>query len=195
MRFGRNGIRCTRSYRTIHPPFLSAGPMPFSALHRGPIKQWPNQNFAAVGRALVAAGLAVVLVGDQTMLADCAEIARLIGTQDVFNLAGNIPLEKLPNVLTGARLFVGNDSGPGHMAAALDIPTIVIFSRTPNIDIWHPRGNKAIAIKANVACSPCHHARIDACSYKRRCLTEIKPAYVIEKAMELYRADAKQGGT
>jgi ADP-heptose:LPS heptosyltransferase len=129
------------------------------------------------------------------MLADCAEISQSIGTKDVFDLSGNIPLEKLPSVLAGAKLFVGNDSGPGHMAAALDIPTIVIFSGTPNIDIWHPRGKKAIAIKANVACSPCHHARIAACSHKRRCLTGIKPAYVIEKAMELYRADAKQGGT
>jgi ADP-heptose:LPS heptosyltransferase len=157
------------------------------------IKQWPNEYFAAVGRALIDSGLAVVLVGDDTMEASCSEIAQHIGSKNVRDLSGILPLKDLPNLLNHAKLFVGNDSAPGHIAAALGIPTIVIFSGIANIDVWHPRGVNAIALKADIACSPCYRSMIADCPNARRCLTDITPDRVIAEAMKLCSRSVRHG--
>lgn len=155
------------------------------------IKQWPNAHLAEVGRALVRKGLSVVLVGDKTMQLECAEIAAMIASKKVHDLSGILPIEELPGVLKRARLFIGNDSAPGHMAALLNVPTVVVFSGAYNIDIWHPRGPHAVAIKADISCSPCYIAKPEDCSNKRRCLTAISPDSVVAAALKLCRK--KQG--
>jgi ADP-heptose:LPS heptosyltransferase len=157
------------------------------------IKQWPNEHFAATGRALVESGLSIVLVGGEETRADCAEIARHIGSNNVRDLSGALPLERLPNVLHHAQLFIGNDSGPGHMAAALGVPTVVIFSGAVNADVWHPRGLNTIALKADIECSPCYKAKIADCPNDRRCLTEITPEIVVAEVLKLRTAAAERG--
>ena len=62
-------------------------------------------------------------------------VSRQIGSKNVRDLSGVLPLEDLPSLLNHAKFFIGNDSAPGHVAPALGIPTIVIFSGTTNIDV------------------------------------------------------------
>jgi ADP-heptose:LPS heptosyltransferase len=92
--------------------------------------------------------------------------------------------------LRHARLFIGNDSGPGHLAAALDVPAVIVFSGAVNIETWQPRGRNAIALRADIECSPCYLAKKADCRNERRCLTAISPEYVVDTALELSRNKA-----
>jgi ADP-heptose:LPS heptosyltransferase len=53
-------------------------------------------------------------------------------------------------------LFIGNDSAPMHMAAALGIPTVGIFGPT-SVANFRPRGRRVEVVHAGLACSPCFH--------------------------------------
>ncbi len=128
---------------------------------RLPGMRWPTRNFAALARWLrETQGIAsVVNVGarDQDVAAEatrsfenCAVIPRELNVRELIA------------AISGASLFVGNDSGPAHVASALGVPTVVIFSETDPAQ-WgprraqsrvvstgatfrHPRGDKAVLL-------------------------------------------------
>jgi ADP-heptose:LPS heptosyltransferase len=64
--------------------------------------------------------------------------------------------------MEGCRLFIGNDSGISHMAAALGLPTMVIFGPTDQ-NVWSPRGDKTFVVRRGVSCSPCPSERFFQC--------------------------------
>ncbi|MDR2391356.1 MAG: glycosyltransferase family 9 protein [Planctomycetota bacterium] len=95
----------------------------------GKVKDWPPEHYRRLVRSLnLDFGLPVVVTGGAEHAAVCAEIAA--GQKAVLNLAGKTTLPAFAGVLAGAELFVGGDSGGAHLAAALDVPTIVIFGIT-----------------------------------------------------------------
>lgn len=103
---------------------------------RGPRKTWPAENFLAVARWLRdARGARVIIVGDRTDVASGQRIADALGGAAV-NLAGRTSLGQLAEVLKRASLFIGNDSGPKHIAAAAGVPVVEIS--------WHPRSARDI---------------------------------------------------
>lgn len=106
---------------------------PYAILHAmaaGPAgKTWPAEGFRAVARRLAGVhGLEPVFIG---------------GADDDFTAfqgyraVAGAPLAEVKSLVAGASLFVGNDSGPAHMAAALGVPLVVIFGRT-DPDVWGP---------------------------------------------------------
>ena len=87
--------------------------------------RWSPTGFEAVAARLRGTGLQVVLTGsasEQPLTAALA--ARVDGALD---LAGATDLDELGWILRGARLLVANDTGVAHLAAALDVPSVVIF--------------------------------------------------------------------
>ena len=64
----------------------------------------------------------------------------------VYNLAGQLPLSELPGLLTRCALFIGNDSGPKHIAAGLGVPTIGIHSGAVDPYEYGPSGVNALSI-------------------------------------------------
>lgn len=95
-----------------------------------PRRRWPADRFAEVARRAAADGLRVVLVGegDDAPLADgiAADAART-AVGSVVSLAGRLTLPELAAVLALADVFVGNDSGPRHLAQAVGTPTASVF--------------------------------------------------------------------
>lgn len=157
------------------------------------IKQWPLENFVTVVRIFLRRGFSVVLIGGRSSQEECRHIKKKIkkNRRRVIDMSNELLIEDLPKVLERASLFIGNDSGPGHMAAMLEIPTVVIFSGIANIDVWHPRGSHAIALKGIVPCSPCSLIAVNQCPNEMRCLTMIKPAHVVSTALKVYNARNK----
>jgi ADP-heptose:LPS heptosyltransferase len=93
-------------------------------------KCWPMEKFAALAdRVHRRFGLVVVAVG---VAGEKPAIARLLKLTDaaVVDLAGQTDIPTLIALLAGARLVIGNDTGPAHIAAALNVPVIVIFGPT-----------------------------------------------------------------
>ncbi len=95
-----------------------------------PTKRWPPGRFAAVASALVAEfDLNVLLLGSMSERKLCDDIAGNAGT-GVLVAAGETKLGQMAALIESARIFVGNDSGPMHIAAALGTPTVAIFGPT-----------------------------------------------------------------
>ncbi|MDQ1122616.1 glycosyltransferase family 9 protein [Microbacterium trichothecenolyticum] len=95
-----------------------------------PRRRWPADRFVEVAVRLAADGMRVVVVGDggDAAIADgiAAEAGRRAGDA-VFSLAGRLSLSELAGVLATADVFVGNDSGPRHLAHAVGAPTVGIY--------------------------------------------------------------------
>lgn len=106
----------------------------------GPKKNWPAGHFIELARRLAARGRApVFLLGEADH-----EIADALqrNAPDIPRLAG-LDLMDVARVLTCAGAYVGNDSGISHLAAALGVPSLVLFGPS-DPDRWSPRGARIL---------------------------------------------------
>ncbi|OOP55824.1 MAG: hypothetical protein AYP45_12605 [Candidatus Brocadia carolinensis] len=85
---------------------------------------------------------------------------------DDFTLVDQLPLAKLAAVIKRCNIFIGNDSGITHLAAALGIRTIALFGPT-DPKMWGPRGESVKILYNKVHCSPC------VADVRRNCITPI----------------------
>lgn len=103
-------------------------------------KCWSEEKFAAVLRALRDDGQTIVLTSgpDSKELAMVEKIcAHLPSQENVISLAGQVTLNQLAALIDGAALFIGVDSVPMHMAAALQTPCVALFGPSKLI-FWRP---------------------------------------------------------
>ncbi|MGE5568132.1 MAG: glycosyltransferase family 9 protein [Rhodospirillales bacterium] len=110
--------------RTAGAPYAVLHPMASAAS-----KTWPARNFLALADKLRESwGLEPVFIaGPGEDLSPFASYRTVAGA----------PLAEIKSLIAGASLFVGNDSGPAHMAAAFQIPLLVIFGAS-DPDVWYP---------------------------------------------------------
>ena len=116
---------------------LARLPARFLAVHPGagsPTKAWPAERFAALVQRH-AAGHRWLLVAGPGDVAAAAPLLSLPGAV----VARGIPLRSLGALLSQAGVFVGNDSGVGHLAAAAGAPTLALFGPTDPAT-WSPVG-------------------------------------------------------
>ena len=93
------------------------------------------------------------------------------------NLAGRLDLKALGAMIAQARLFIGVDSAPMHLAAAVGTPTVVLFGPSGAYN-WRPWGEGHIVLTKNFDCQPCGRDGCDGTKISR-CLTAITPAEVL----------------
>ncbi len=126
-----------------------AGREPIVAVHPGSgseKKNWPVEKFAAVARWVVdeLATQLLVVEGEADERA-VQKIAVLLENRR-FTLARGLKLVELAAVLERCVLFLGNDSGITHLAAAVGTPTVAMFgSASP--PIWEPRGERVHVVR------------------------------------------------
>jgi lipopolysaccharide heptosyltransferase I len=102
-------------------------------------KCWPTERFAAVADKLADKfGFAVITVSSSSEKSLCEEVNNKAKT-NVVNLAGKTDIPTLIALLRGARMVISNDTGPGHIAAALQVPIVMIFGRSNPARV-HPYG-------------------------------------------------------
>lgn len=90
-------------------------------------KTWPGERFLRVAESLRASGVEPVFVG-----AGSDDLSAFRGFRVV-----QASLAELKRLLAGASVFVGNDSGPAHMAAAFGVPVVVFFGPSDR-EVWAP---------------------------------------------------------
>lgn len=99
-------------------------------VHRVDQKRWPVERFARLGNYLARTFKAcILLVGSQENRPLAEAVAGLMPTR-VHNLAGRVSLGQIGALCEVADLYVGNDAGPTHVAAAVGCPTLAIFGPT-----------------------------------------------------------------
>ena len=117
-------------------------------------KQWATERFARVAESLASRGLAIVAITASTE-AHVADKLKQHTTAPVVTFT-DLSLTEVTALLSQARLFVGNDSGIAHMAAAVGAPSVVIFGSS-NTAHWRPwaKAHAEIVVE-EMECQPCH---------------------------------------
>ncbi|MDE2514624.1 MAG: glycosyltransferase family 9 protein [Rhodospirillales bacterium] len=119
--------------------------VPGASAHR-PEKRWPVAHFRALATALLAEGIAPVMIGTAVE----AEATRAIAAnmQGAFDLAGRTSLDELASLGRAAALAIGNDTGPMHLLAAVGCPALTLFSAASDPALCAPRGARVAVRRA-----------------------------------------------
>ena len=151
----------------------------------GSAKRWYPEKFAAVA-AHFASRFDIVIFGGpgETEMADAVENdLRARGVENVRNLAGKTTIEQLCAAIGGLSLFVTNDSGPMHVAAAYRIPTVAIFGPTRHKETCQWQNPRSAIVRHEMECAPCMKRE---CPLKHHeCMKSIEAFEVIEAAEKL----------
>ncbi len=120
----------------------------------GPAKRWFAERFAAVADRLVGRFSCPVLLfggaGDRAS----TEAVQLAAQSTLIDIAGRTGLGEAIALISRCDLFVTNDSGLMHVAAALGVPTVAVFGST-NPQTTSPMGERTVIVRRTVDCSPC----------------------------------------
>jgi len=166
-------------------PNETAPPLPsgrWIALHPGSkdaFKRWPAHHFVQLGQALQAKGFNILITGTTEESELTKSIARQIPGATISD--PHLPLRLFASLLQQVDLLIANDTGPVHLACALNKPVIAIYSPT-NPKLCGPhKAKKAIVIAKPPTCQPC---------LKRKCrepfcFLQISPEEVLQSAVAL----------
>ncbi len=155
----------------------------------GPSKLWPLPYVAETARALLDDGAQVALVhgpGEEPL---AREIRALAGPGLVALGGDAMTLGLLKSVLARARLLICNDAGARHVAAAFEVPALVLFGPT-SLGYTNLNLKKTRILREAVECSPC---QLRVCPIDHRCMTRLLPARVVAEARAALRDPAWQG--
>jgi heptosyltransferase-2 len=151
----------------------------------GPAKKWFPERFAHVADRLIEDfGAQVLLFGsadDAPSIAGVQQGAK----NSLESFAGTTALCEAMALIARCRLFISNDSGLMHAAAALGVPTIAIFGSTNPTTTSPPGKNHAILYK-DVACSPCLKTN---CPTDFKCMDLVGVEDVYEAAVEMLKRE------
>ena len=146
----------------------------------GTAKRWFPSRFAAVGRGLAAQGAAVIVFGAASERALAEEVAGSIG-RETISTAGRTSLSEFLELVAGCDLFLTNDTGTMHLAAAAGVPVLAIFGATDEV-ATAPLGPYVRIINKPVPCSPC---KLRDCPIDHRCMTAVEADEVLAAAQQM----------
>jgi ADP-heptose:LPS heptosyltransferase len=141
-------------------------------------KDWGAENWRSVLDMLAAElpqyGLVLIGAGEESGVSESTATAW---TGRFVNLCGKLVPRESAAVLARAKLFLGHDSGPMHLAAAVGTPCVAVFSARNKPRTWFPWGSQHEVIYHRTDCWGCD---LEICiEQKKKCLTSIQPAEVL----------------
>lgn len=144
-------------------------------------KNWPLSQYYEVSRALAwEHKLGVVWLAGPAEAAWLPYLKALTAAQGQALLAG-ASLLQVAAVLSRCRLFLGNDSGLTHLAAALDGPEVVALFGPTDPGVWAPPGERVRILTGTCAQAPCARGRAIPCSHPQ-CLEDLSAERVLAVA-------------
>jgi ADP-heptose:LPS heptosyltransferase len=191
------GSSSDADYAALHVPRVAEEPVYYIGfgLSGGysPLKRWPVEKYVELARMIAAERIGgpvtYVLVGGK----DDIELGRVfeVAHPNTINLIGRTTIMQMHAVLKHVDIFIGNDSGSMHVAAAAGTRVLGIFGSSCNhrFSAWGARCN---SVSLELECGPCGQGhRIDRCSTciheSPRCMDELEPAFVYQQIQPLKR--------
>ena len=151
----------------------------------GSAKRWYPERFAEVAAAFND-NYDVLIFGGPNEVAMAKEIEDnlvRLGVNNYKNIAGGTTIEELCSHIAGCTLFITNDSGPMHVAAAYQVPTVAIFGPTKYKETSPWKNEKSIIVRKEMDCSPCMKRE---CPLEHHdCMKQISSIEVIEAIKNL----------
>ncbi len=117
----------------------------------GEAKRWPAEKFGKLAAALPVASVVVAGKSDAGL---ARQVVDASGGK-ALSIAGKTSLKELLGIIERARLFVSSDTGPMHMAAALNVPVVAMFGPTNPLRTG-PYGSMHTIVTGGLSCSPCY---------------------------------------
>jgi heptosyltransferase-2 len=123
----------------------------------GSAKRWYPQEFAKVASELSSQYDVIIFggPGEKDIAMDIEKSLIEKGVDNYQNLAGETTIPDLINHISKLDLFITGDSGPMHVAAAFQVPTVAIFGPTKDDETSQWMNEKSIIVKKNLDCQPC----------------------------------------
>ena len=175
----------------LRDKFISHDPRPVIGLNAGaeygPAKRWFPDRFAAVARRVSdKIESRWLLLGGPGDVDTASTIEAVLHTQmpdqsSIINAAGKTTLLELCALVQSCKVFLTNDTGPMHLAAALDVPLVALFGST-SPELTGPLNDGAVVIRHPVECSPCF---LRECPIDFRCMTHLTVDEVANAVLKL----------
>ncbi|TET54922.1 MAG: lipopolysaccharide heptosyltransferase II, partial [Actinobacteria bacterium] len=153
-----------------------------------PLKKWPKERYADLAKELAEKGVRILLLGSKDDEDVCDFIAQRV---QVKNLCSKTSLEESAALIKLADLYIGNDSGPLYIAAAVGTPTLGIFGPT-DPKLLAPSGKNNTFVLNKVDCAPCYRpdqtvqGEYAKCKHDHVCMTNLSVEKVFKRAIELF---------
>ena len=167
---------------------------PIVSIHAGAgniHKQWTTDGFAEVADWLSARAFQVIFVGAGRDLDKIHAVMSALNLK-AYNFGGSISLGELMALFEMSSLFLGNDSGPMHLAAAVGTPVVALFGPVDE-NRWRPLSPNATVLRGQEPCEDCR-ARRQHCQ-DAPCITQLSPDKVkqaIEQLLQKEETDRAQ---
>ncbi len=143
----RHGLSSNGLIIGIHPGCSSSTKLKY--------RRWPEERFAELADKLIESFNAkVIIFGGPDELEAGRNISHLMRNKPL-DLVGKLTLKNTAVIIKKCSLFISMDSGLIHLATALQVPTIAIFTFTDPV-VTGPYNNSHIVIKPKLPCSPCY---------------------------------------
>lgn len=163
----------------LNPPFIAC-----SVGSKIDVKNWGQKNWQSFLRQLSHKykNYGLVLIGSKEEFEYSERVSDHWNGRRM-NLCGLLTPRESAALLKMAKIFVGHDSGPTHLAASTGIPCVAIFSARNKPGVWFPYGSRHTVIYHQTDCYGCG---LNVCNReKKRCITSISPEEVLEKVSYL----------
>jgi ADP-heptose:LPS heptosyltransferase len=180
---------------------LGSAARPFIGVHVSggrESKQWHLDRFAQVARTLAREhGATIVLTGSTGDRPLVDAVRAQLGDVSVIDVAGQLTLPELAAVLSRLDLLVTGDTGPMHLASAVDTPLVALFGPSDPAR-YGPSSSRQKVLRVQLPCSPCGQVRLppERCrGHVPDCMDGIQVAAVVAAATELLDAGRRVGHT
>jgi heptosyltransferase-2 len=151
----------------------------------GEAKCWPQERFASLARLLRdRLGAAVLAVGGAAERQRAEAVCAPLGP-DGINVAGETTVAQLAALAARCEVFVSNDTGPMHLAAAVGTPVVAIVGPTDPAATG-PLSDRATIVRRDTPCAPCLKRR---CPTDHRCMTAVAAEEVFAAVRNLMHLD------
>jgi ADP-heptose:LPS heptosyltransferase len=175
-------------------PFGIEPDMPYFLLHTGGrtrARKWPIAHFVALGQLLVArTGQRVIMVADDPAEFD-GDSRELLQADDIHLIDHRLPFDILDTLISLCTVFVGNDSGPKHLAAYRRTPVVSIQHGPLSWSEWGQDG-VGLIVAHRVPCSGCGIELAEECGKNLACLYSIMPETVFGAVQAEMRRSAAE---
>ena len=146
-------------------------------------KRWRHDYYAELADKFLELGYGVVYLGgdiDEEVVDKAVSLMKNKEHENLKILTGKLTLAQLAAVLRKFDCLVTNDSGPMHVAVAMDVPLVAMFGPSPVLG-FYPYNDKSISIKTPVDCYACGQHNCDTLE----CMTKIPVDTVLKYSLEL----------
>lgn len=168
--------RCTEKLSYFIQPEERVAPIPKIAIHPGSkdaFKRWPPEHFITLGKRLQELGHKILITGTREEWPLMESIARQIPGAELLD--PTLSLRAFAAHLEQIQLLISNDTGPVHLACALETPVIALYASTDQALCGPHQAKRAVAIAKRTSCQPCLKRKCQ----RPFCLLQISPEEVL----------------